>query len=227
ERSEQLGQDGGGAAAVAAGVRVGQIPGESFGEHGGGLVGVGGAAVQVEVVHRVGVADAHDDVVGVGRAESGSRRADDHHGGPPGQRVQAQRLGDRAHHGAGLAGAGRSDGEEGRAEQVGAEGEAAAAVDVRVAGVVGGGAQAHLPGDQVVPGLPGGQVAGARGVRAGGGAVLEHGTGEGGQVVAAGAHALPGAGDPGVVDVAHQSGAGVGGEAFGGVGGSGGAELRP
>src|SRR5690606_7651871 len=101
ERSEQLGQDGGGAAAVAAGVRVGQIPGESFGEHGGGLVGVGGAAVQVEVVHRVGVADAHDDVVGVGRAESGSRRADDHHGGPPGQRVQAQRLGDRAHHGAG------------------------------------------------------------------------------------------------------------------------------
>src|SRR5690606_24274658 len=105
--------------------------------------------------------------------------------------------------------------------------EAAAAVDVRVAGVVGGGAQAHLPGDQVVPGLPGGQVAGARGVRAGGGAVLEHGTGEGGQVVAAGAHALPGAGDPGVVDVAHQPGAGVGGEAFGGVGGSGGAELRP
>lgn len=45
--------------------------------------------------------------------------------------------------------------------------------------------------------------------------------------MAAPAHALPGAGDPGLVDVAHQPGAGVGGEPVGCVGGAGGPELGP
>ncbi len=76
-------------------------------------------------------------------------------------------------------------------------------------------------------GLPDGQVAGAGRVRAGGGAVLEHGPGEGGEAVPAGAHALPGAGDPGMVDVPHQPGAGVGGEPLGRVHGAGGAQRGP
>lgn len=70
ERSEELGEDGGGAAGVAAGVRVREVADERLGEHGRRLVGVGGAAVQVEVVDGVGAADADDDVVGVGRAEA-------------------------------------------------------------------------------------------------------------------------------------------------------------
>ncbi len=112
EGTEQLGEDGGGAAAVAARVRVGEVADEGLGEYGGGLVGVGGAAVEVEVVHGVGVADADDDVIGLCRAEPGARRADHHDRGPAGQGVQAQGLGERSHQGTGLPGAGRADGEQ-------------------------------------------------------------------------------------------------------------------
>ncbi len=227
EGAEELGEDGGGAAGVAAGVRVGEVADQGFGEDDGGLVRVGGAAVQVEVVHGVRVADPYDDVVGVGRAEVRARGTDHDDRGAPGERVQAQRLGERPHQAAGLARAGRSDGQQGGAQQVGAEGEAGASVGVGVAGVVGGGADADLPGDQVVPGLPDGQVAGAGGVRAGARPVGEHRVGEGGEAVASAAHALPGAGDAGVVDVPHQSLARFRREPLGGVVGTGGAQGGP
>lgn len=125
ERPEQLGQHGGGAAAVAARMRVGEIPHERLGEHGRRLVGVAGAAVQVQVVDRVRVSDPYDDVVRVLRSEPRARRADHDHGGPSGERVQAQRLGQRPHDGPRLAGPGGPDGEQGGAEQVGSEAQSA------------------------------------------------------------------------------------------------------
>ena len=64
-RAEQLGERRGGPAAVAA--RAAGRPGrrQRLGEDGRGLVGVRGAAVEVEVVDGVGAADPHDDVVRV------------------------------------------------------------------------------------------------------------------------------------------------------------------
>jgi hypothetical protein len=100
-------------------MRVGEITDQRLGQHGGGLVGVGGAAVEVEVVHGLGIADLYDDVVGVDRAEPGARGADHDHRGPSGEGVQAQRLGERPHHGGGLAGAGRADRQQGGAEEIG------------------------------------------------------------------------------------------------------------
>lgn len=227
ERSQKLGEHGRGPTAVTARVRIGEVPDQRLGQHGRGLVGVAAPAVQVQVVHRFRMPDPYDDVVRVDRPEPRSRRADHDDRGPSGEGVQAQRLGERPHHRAGLAGAGRADGEQRGAEQIGVEAEAGAAVGVRVAGVVGGDAEPHLPGQHVVPGEPGRQVTLPGGVQTGGGAVLEHGAGERGEGVPAAAHALPGADDPGVVHVPHQPGAGLAGEALGGVDGSGGAELGP
>lgn len=57
--------------------------------------------------------------------------------------------------------------------------------------------------------------------------MAEHGSGEGGEAVPTALHALPGAGDAGVVHVPHESGAGVGGEPLGGVVGTGRTERGP
>lgn len=54
---------------------------EGLGEQGGGLVGVRRAAVEVEVVDGVGVADADHDVVRGVRPEPGPGRADGDDGG--------------------------------------------------------------------------------------------------------------------------------------------------
>ncbi len=173
------------------------------------------------------MADADDDVVGLGRAEPGARRADHHDRRAAGQGVQAQGLGERSHHGAGLAGAGRADGEQGGAEQVGAEGEAGATVVVGVAGVVGGGAEPDLSGEQVVAGVPGRQVALPGGVQAGGGAVLQYGAGEGGQAVPAGPHPLPGPADPRVIHIPHEPGLRLTGKPLGSLRRPGLPQLRP
>jgi hypothetical protein len=141
--------------------------------------------------------------------------------------VQAQRFGERPDDTAGLAGSGGADGEQGGAEEFGADAESGAAVGIRIARVVGGRAEPDLPRDEVVLGQAPRKITLAGRVQAGGGTVLEHGAGERGETVPAAAYALPGAGDAGMVDVAHQPGAGLGGEPFGGVGGSGVAESGP
>lgn len=86
ERAEELGEGGRGPAHVDPG----DVPDEGLGEQGGGLVGVGGAAVEVEVVDGGGVADADHDVVGVVRPELGPGRADGDDGGLAGERLERE-----------------------------------------------------------------------------------------------------------------------------------------
>ncbi|CAM5626302.1 hypothetical protein SCALM49S_05640 [Streptomyces californicus] len=88
-------------------------------EDGGCLVGVGGAAVEVEVVGGGGVADAYDDVEGVVRAEGCARAADGEYGRLSGQGAQPEGLDDGPHQPGGLARAGRSDGQQRGAEEGG------------------------------------------------------------------------------------------------------------
>lgn len=175
ERPEELGEGGGGPAYVDPG----DVPHEALGEEHRGLVGVGGAAVEVQVVDGVGVADAHDDVVGPVGPEGGAGGGDRDDGGLPGQGLQRERLHDRAHQPGGLAGAGGADGEQGGAEDRGVEGDAAAAAGVRVALAVLDRAEQHLPGEQIVPGGADGKVARSGRVDARPGAHVPHGVVEG------------------------------------------------
>lgn len=208
-------------------MRLGEVPDERLGEHGRGFVRIGRTAVQVEVVHRLRIPDLYDDVVGVGRSEPRARGSDHHDGRPPGEGVQTQRLGERPDEGPGLPGPGRPHGEQRGTEQLGPEPEPGPPIGVRITGVVGGRAQPHLPGEEIVPSQPSGQIPLPGGVQTGGCPVLEHGTGERAKPEPPTAHALPGTGDTGVVDVAHLPGPGLGGEPLGGVDGTGSAELGP
>lgn len=208
-------------------MRLGEVPDERLGQHGRGFVRIGRTAVQVEVVHRLRVPDLYDDVVGVGRSEPRARGSDHHDGGPSGEGVQTQRLGERPDDGPGLPGPGRPHGEQRGTEQLGPEPEPGPPIGVRITGVVGGRPQPHLSGEQIVPSEPGGQVPLPGGMQTGGCPVLEHGPGERAKPEPPTAHALPGAGDTGVVDVAHLPGLRRHGEPVSGVVGTGGTEFVP
>ncbi len=174
-RAQQLGEDGGGAAAVQAA----DVSDEPFREDGGGLVGVAGAAVEVQVVGGGGVADADDDVEGLVRAQRCPRAAHGEDGRLSGQGTQPEGLDDGPHQPVGLAGAGRPDGQQRGAEQGGVQGQAGGPAGVGVVRVLGAAPDADLAGEHVVAGGTAGQVAPARGVQGGGSPGAEDGLGQG------------------------------------------------
>ncbi len=123
-------------------------------------------------------------------------------GGAVGERVQTHRLDDGPHEPHALAGPGGPDGEERGPEEGGFECDAGGAAGVGVARIVVDGRRSSPVRWQVVRGTADGQVPYAGGVGAGGGALAADGVGERGEPVGPGVDALPGAPDPGVVDVA-------------------------
>ncbi len=128
-RPDELGQGGGG----AAGVRE-EVAGQGFGEEPGRVVGLLGAAVQVEVVPGLGVSDGDDRVEGVVGGEAGAPGGHGDDGGAAREGLEAQGLGDGSGEPFGLARPGGADGEQGGAEQLGFEGDAGGAAGVGVAG---------------------------------------------------------------------------------------------
>lgn len=145
----------------------------------------------------------------------------------PHEGLEGERLDDRADEGAGLARAGRADGQQGGPEQVGVQGQSGPAAGVRIALPVLDRAEQHLPPEQVVPGRADGEVAGVGGVDAGRRAVRADLVGEGGEPGGVGAYGLPGAADPGVVDVVHPPVPHLGGEPRGDLPLPGGPQLGP
>ena len=210
--AEQLGERGDGPLGAD---RV-EVPGQGLGQDGGGLVGIVALGVRVQVVRGVRVADADHHVVGVGPAERGAGGADGDERAGAGEGLQGEELGDRLDHVPGLAGAGRPDHQQRGAQRVRAEGGTGVVVGLRGALRGHPAAQPHLLLEQVVPGLPGRQVAGAGGVGPGGAGVAQHGVGEAGQAALA-AGAVPGPVHAGAVHVVHAPAGDLGGQHVGGL----------
>lgn len=222
-RAEQLGEDRGGPPAV----QVGHVADQPLREYARGLVRVGRAAVQVEVVHGRRVADPHDDVVRLVGAELLPCAADGEHRGPSGEGLEGEGLDDRPDQTVGLPGPGRSDRQQRGAEQCGFQGDARAAAGVRVVRVLRAVADADLAGEQVVAGGAPGEVAGTGRVQRGGAAGAQHGLGERRQTVRVRPAHGPRVAQARHVDVVHPAGAHLGGQCLGGIGLSRRAHLRP